>query len=215
MTTKLSVHSTHAVEDIILTVRGQKVILDCDLARIYGVSTKRLNEQVRRNAARFPSDFVYQITLEEAANLRSQIATSSLQHVTVEADKCVRSQITTGSSYGGRRYLPYVFTEHGAIMAASVLNSRRAVQLSVFVVRAFIKMREQLLNRTEMGKRLADIEKTLLSHDTALRDLYQKIRPLLLPPPEPLRKQIGFQAYLSGPGNQSHVKGHVVNAKRK
>ena len=104
MTDKLTVHGTHAVEDTILTIRGQKVILDCDLARIYGVPTKRLNEQVRRNADRFPSDFVFQLTLEEAANLRSQIATSSLQNVTVEDDKCIRPKVMTGSSYGGRRY---------------------------------------------------------------------------------------------------------------
>ena len=90
--------------------------------------------------------------------------------------------------------MPYAFTEHGAIMAANVLNSRQAVQMSVFVVRAFIKMREQLLNRAEMEKRLAEIEKTLMGHDTALRDLYQKIRPLLLPPPEPQRRRIGFNA---------------------
>ncbi|MCG2660158.1 MAG: ORF6N domain-containing protein [Kiritimatiellae bacterium] len=176
------------------------------MARIYGVPTKRLNEQVRRNADRFPSDFVFQLTLEEAANLRSQIATSSLQHVAVEDDKCFRSQIATGSSYGGRRYLPYVFTEHGAIMAANVLNSPPAVQMSVFVVRAFIKMREHLLKGAEMEKRLADIEKVLLSHDTALRDLYQKIRPLLLPPPEPPRKQLGFQACPSKPEGRSRVQ---------
>lgn len=172
------------------------MLLDADLAFIYGIATKFLNRAVKRNAGRFPEDFVFQLTVEESTALRCQNGTSN-------------------HGRGGRRYLPYVFTEYGAIMAANVLNSRRAVQLSVFVVRAFIKMREQLLNRAEMEKRLTDIEKTLLSHNTALRDLYQKIRPLLLPPPEPLRKQIGFQAYLSGPGNQSHVKGHVVNAKRK
>jgi phage regulator Rha-like protein len=184
------------IESVIRTVRGHKVLLDADLAFIYGIATKFLNRAVKRNAGRFPEDFVFQLTVEESIALRCQNGTSN-------------------HGRGGRRYLPYVFTEYGAIMAANVLNSRRAVQLSVFVVRAFIKMREQLLNRAEMEKRLADIEKTLLSHDTALRDLYQKIRPLLLPPPEPLRKQIGFQAYLSGPGNQSHVKGHVVNAKKK
>jgi len=184
------------IESVIRTVRGHKVLLDADLAFIYGIDTKFLNRAVKRNAGRFPEDFVFQLTAEESIALRCQNGTSN-------------------HGRGGRRYLPYVFTEYGAIMAANVLNSQRAVQLSVFVVRAFIKMREQLLNRAEMEKRLTDIEKTLLSHNTALRDLYQKIRPLLLPSPEPQRKQIGFQAYLSGPGNQSCVKGHVVNAKRK
>jgi len=103
-----------------------------------------------------------------------------------------RSQSVTLKRGQNVKYLPFAFTEHGAIMAAAVLNSPRAVQMSVFVVRAFIKMREQLLNRTEMEKRLAEIEKGLLSHDAALRDLYAKIRPLLLPLPEPQQKQIGF-----------------------
>ncbi|MBU4201000.1 MAG: ORF6N domain-containing protein [Verrucomicrobia bacterium] len=194
MTEKLTGHGAHAVEDSIHTIRGQKVILDCDLARIYGVPTKRLNEQVGRNAARFPSDFVFQLTLEEAANLRSQIATSSLQPVDNQGDNSNWSQFATSSGkYRGITYRPFAFTEHGAIMTANVLNSSQAIQMSVFVVRAFIKMREHLLKGAEMEKRLADIEKLLLSHDTDLRDLYQKIRPLLLPPPEPLRKQIGFR----------------------
>lgn len=162
------------IESVIRTVRGHKVLLDEDLALIYGIATKFLNRAVKRNAGRFPEDFVFQLAAEESIALRCQNGTSN-------------------HGRGGRRYLPYVFTEYGAIMAANVLNSRRAVQMSVFVVRAFIKMREQLLNRAEMEKRLTDIEKTLLSHDTTLRDLYQKIRPLLLPPPDPPRKRIGFQ----------------------
>jgi len=104
----------------------------------------------------------------------------------------MRSQIVTASDKRNVRFLPYAFTEHGAIMAATVLNSPQAVRMSVFVVRAFVKMREYLLNRAELEKRLSGIEKTLLAHDTALRDVYQKIRPLLLPPPNPPRKQIGF-----------------------
>jgi hypothetical protein len=103
----------------------------------------------------------------------------------------MRSQIVTGSKRNVR-FLPFAFTEHGAIMAATVLNSPRAVQMSVFVVRAFVRMREQLLERAELGKRLADIEKTLMAHNGALRDLYRKIRPLLLPPPPPPLKPIGF-----------------------
>jgi hypothetical protein len=163
------------VEDMILTVRGQKVILDSALARIYDVPTFRFNEAVKRNRKRFPDDFAFQLTRQELRVLKSQNAISS-------------------SGHGGVRKLPWVFTEHGAVMAANVLRSERAVQMSVFVVRAFIKMREQLLNHVELEKRLAEIEKVLLSHDAALRDLYQKIRPLLLPPPEPPRRKIGFGA---------------------
>lgn len=171
-------------ESAILTMRGLKVILDADLARLYGVSTKRLNEQVRRNAEKFPPDFVFQLTPEEVAILKSHFVTSR--------PRGMWSQFATTSK---RRIglPPFAFTEHGAIMAATVLNSPQAVQMSVFVVRAFVQMREQLQGRVEWEKRLAEIERTLLSHDTALRELYQKIRPLLLPPLEPPKKQIGFQ----------------------
>lgn len=174
MMNKTAKYEVCAIEEMILIIRGQKVILDADLARLYGVTTRRLNEQVRRNPKRFPVDFAYQLTVREVRNNWSQIATSSGKH-------------------RGKTYRPIVFTEHGAIMAANVLNSRQAVEMSVFVVRAFIKMREQLLNRAELEKRLTDIERVLLSHDAALRDLYQKIRPLLLPPPDPPRKPIGFE----------------------
>lgn len=156
----------------IFEVRGQVVVLDSDLAAVYGVETKQFNRAVRRNAGRFPGDFAFQIKQEEIANLRCQIGTSS--------------------SHGGRRYSPWVFTEHGAIMAATILNSPRAVALSVYVVRAFVKMRREILVNTTLEKRLAQIEKTLLTHDTALRDIYEKIRPLLLPPPETPRRRIGF-----------------------
>lgn len=169
-----SLYSTQPVESVILTVRGQKVILDADLARIYGVPTKALNQAVKRNRDRFPPDFVFIITPQEVREMWSQF-------------------VTTLPRYRSPKYRPFVFTEHGAIMAATVLNSSGAVQMSVFVVRAFIKMREQLLNRAELERRLADIERTLMGHDTALSDLYQKIRPLLLPPPELPRKPIGFQ----------------------
>ncbi len=163
-----------------MTFRDQKVILDSDLARIYGVATKVLNQAVKRNANRFPPDFLFQLSPQEVADMRSQIVTGS------------RSQSVTLKRGQNVKYMPYAFTEHGAIMAATVLNSPQAVEMSVFVVRAFIKLREQLLATTALAKRLADVEKLLLTHDSALRDLYQKIRPLLLPPPEPERKTIGF-----------------------
>ena len=125
-------------QDRILTIRGERVIHDSDLAEIYGVETKRLNEQVRRNAERFPSDFAFVLTPQEAGNLKSQIATSS--------------------SHGGRRKIPRVFTEHGALMAANVLNSKRAMEMSVFVVRAFTKMRAALSDTRELARKLATLE---------------------------------------------------------
>ena len=168
----------------ILTLRGQNVILDADLARIYGVTTKALNQAVKRNAGRFPPDFVFRLSPQEVAE--QQTAPSPY------VGGRMRSQIVTASVRRNLRFPPSAFTEHGALMAATVLNSPRAVEMSVFVVRAFVKMREQLLNRAELEKRLAQIEKGLLAHDAALRDLYRQIRPLLLPPPEPPRKPIGF-----------------------
>jgi hypothetical protein len=155
------------------TVRETKVILDSDLAGLYGVLTKRLNEATRRNAARFPNDFCFQLTREEVANLKSQIAASSGAH-------------------GGRRKLPWAFTEHGALMAATVLNSPRAVQMSIFIVRAFLRLREELATNAAVLKRLAEIDRNLLIHDAALRDVYAKLKPLLLPPPEPPHREIGF-----------------------
>ncbi len=170
----------------IFTIRDQRVIMDNDLAGIYGVPTKSLNQVIKRNCARFPPDFVFQLTKDEAKEWQA-----------------LRSQIVTLKRGQHIKHLPYAFTEHGAIMAATVLNSPRAVEMSVFacppkpegrrrIVRAFVKMREQLLATTALARRLAEVEKGLLSHDAALRELYHKIRPLLLPPPEPNPKPIGF-----------------------
>ena len=161
------------VDDIIRTVRKQRVILDSDLAALYAVPTFRFNEAIKRNADRFPDDFRFQLTKDEADALISQYAMSK-----------------TGR--GGRRTLPWAFTEHGALQAANILNSPRAVAMSVYVIRAFIRLREELAANSTLEKRLAVIEKNLVSHDSALRDVIQKIRPLLLPPPDPSRKRIGF-----------------------
>jgi hypothetical protein len=136
------------------------------------VEVKRLNEQVRRNRERFPPDFAFQLAPQEVANLKSQFATAS--------------------SKRNVRFLPLAFTEHGAVMAATVLNSPKAVEMSVFVVRAFVKMREQLMTTAVLAKRLAEVEKLLLTHDSARQDLYRKIRSLLLPPTDPTRRRIGF-----------------------
>ncbi len=158
----------------ILTIRGQSVVLDSDLAPIFGVTTGNFNKAVKRNLDRFPDDFSFVLNRAEFGALNFQIGTSK--------------------GRGGRRKLPRVFTEHGALMAGMILNSPRAVAMSVYVVRAFVRMRDALLGRTGMEKRLAEIERTLVGHDAALKDLYRKIKPLLLPPPETPRRAIGFHA---------------------
>jgi len=167
-----------AVASRIVTLRGQRVILDVDLAALYGVETKRLNELVRRNAKRFPADFMFTLDQNEWESLRSQFAT-----------------LKTGRGQH-RKYLPYVFTEHGAIMAATVLNSPRAVEVSIFVVRAFVQLRELLTEHKELGRRLdeleARIERKLMTHDQAITGILDAIRQLMAPPPTPRKRPIGF-----------------------
>lgn len=188
----------------ILSIRGQKVVLDSDLAAVYGVTTKRLNEQFRRNRKRFPEDFAFQLTAEEFATLTSQVATldeggSSREPVRSQPatassrSQSMRSQFATASQRN-IRYRPWAFTEHGALQAANVLRTDRAIAMSVYVIRAFIEQREKLAANAAILKRLAEIDKTLLEHDTALREIYQKLLPLLAPPPEPPRRQIGFHS---------------------
>ena len=165
----------------IRTIRGQKVILDADLARIYGVSTKALNQAVKRNLKRFPDDFLFRISSDELENLKSQIVTSS--------------------SHGGKRKLPYAFTENGAIMAANVLNSPSAVRMSVFVVRAFVQMRELLGGTKALAKQLADLEKKLTArldvHESVIVDVLRRVMDILDPPPPPPepeqpKRRLGF-----------------------
>jgi hypothetical protein len=182
-----------SLEPLILVIRNQRVILDADLARLYGVSTKRFNEAFKRNQQRFPDDFSFQLTITEFNNLRSQLATSSLQHVESTEVLPKRSQIVT-ISHGGRRFRPWAFTEHGAVMAANILHSERAIRMSVFVVRAFVRLREHIAANRTILKRLAEIDKTLLEHDTALFDLYEKLQPLLQPLPDSPKRRIGFQS---------------------
>jgi len=162
----------------ILLVRGHKVLLDAELAALYGVTTKRFNEQVRRNAARFPSDFMFRISSEEWHFLRSQIAT-----------------LETGRGQH-RKYLPLAFTEHGAIMAATILNSTRATAVSVYVVRAFVALRETLATHKELAKRLAElesrIERKFSSHDQAIAGILSAIRALTAPMAAPKKRPIGF-----------------------
>lgn len=168
--------SAASVAERILVVRGHKVMLDSDLAALYGVSTGRFNEAVRRNLSRFPPDFMFQLSRQEVAALISQFAISK-------------------PGRGGRRHAPYVFTEHGAIMAATILNTSRATEVSVFVVRAFVELREALANHKELTKRLeeleAKIEGKLVKHDEAIASILSAIRSLMSSPP-PKRRPIGF-----------------------
>lgn len=206
---KLKLFAPEPVEPLIRAARGEKVILDADLARLYGVPTKRLNEQVRRNSDRFPSDFLFQLSRSEFDSLRLQFGTLKApadQPRTVPASKHnLKSQIATSSSgHGGRRKRPYAFTEHGAIMAANVLNSPPAVQMSVYVVRAFLKMRSVLSDNRQLARKLAQLEKQLKSrlnlHETAIVEVLQRIMNILDPPPqpEPRRRRIGFHSDESG-----------------
>jgi len=181
---------------LIYEIRGERVMLDSDLASIYGVETKALNRAVKRNRHRFPKDFVFQISENEWKNLRYQIGTSS----SGREDQSLRYQTGTSSSrHGGRRRRPYVFTEHGAIMAANVLNSRRAVQMSVFVVRAFLKMRALLGDKRELAQKLASLEKELKKrldvHEAVIVTILQRVMDIIDPPalpPPPPKPRIGF-----------------------
>jgi hypothetical protein len=180
-------------------MRRQRVMLDSDLARLYGVSTSRLNEAVKRNVARFPADFRFQLTKEEYAGLISQIVISKVDPAEDQSDTRNSSQFAMSSrKHRGAAYLPWVFTEHGALMAATVLKSKRAVQMSLFVVRAFVQMREELQAHATVFKRLAEIDKKLVTHDVILRDVYEKLRPLLNPPVVPA-KELGFQTLIKKP----------------
>ncbi|MGC2257568.1 MAG: ORF6N domain-containing protein [Candidatus Sulfotelmatobacter sp.] len=170
---KRRVNLPYAVESRILLLRHQRVILDADIAELYGVPVKVLNQQIKRNQKRFPADFVFQLSAKEYEGLRSQIVTSK-------------------ETRGGRRYLPYAFTEHGAIMAATVLNSERAVQMSVFVVRAFVRLREMLANNRKLAGKIDELENRLDSHDSTIQDLIEAIKELMTPE-DPPRKRIGFQ----------------------
>lgn len=168
-------------------VRGERVMLDSALAEVYGVETRRLNEQLRRNRKRFPADFAFQLTREEFTNLMSQIATSSSN----APSSNLKSQLVTSSLHGGRRKLPWVFTEHGAIMLATVLNSGIAVNASVRVVRAFVQMRELVSANAVLARKLAELEDKFDSHDQAIAQLFQAIRSLIQPPPAK-KREIGF-----------------------
>lgn len=179
------------IEQSILLVRGQKVILDGDLASLYGVTTKALNQAIKRNGERFPEDFMFRLTREETNGLKP-VSGSPSKPVGASS----RSQFVTLKRGANVKYLPHAFTEHGAIMAASVLKSPQAVKVSVYVVRAFVKLREMLSTHKELARRLDDLERTLQKHDHQIVSLFQAIRQLMTPPPEKPRSQIGFATEL-------------------
>jgi len=178
------------IDEMIRTIRGVRVMLDRDLAKIYGVPTFRFNEAIKRNRHRFPPDFMFQLTREEFDFLKSQIAMSKPKN---------SSQIAMSSAkHRGTAYRPYAFTEHGALQAANVLRSKRAVEMSVFVIRAFVKMREALRGTPELARKLATLEKKLTArldvHEAAIVQVLREVMQILNPPPEPEppRRRIGF-----------------------
>jgi len=174
-TKRISPEPVEHITRSILILRGQRVILDRELAAIYGATTKRLNEQVKRNRDRFPEDFMFQLTAEEAERSRSQIA-------------------TLNSGRGQNiKYRPYAFTEHGAIQVANVLNSPRAIAMGVYVVRAFVHLRNLLASNKALAQKLNDLEHKLRNHDEAIAAILSSIRELMNPPP-PKRRGIGFTA---------------------
>jgi hypothetical protein len=182
------------IEHAIRMIRGERVILDADLARIYGVETKVLNQAVRRNRGKFPADFLFELTRPEAVDL---------QHSKKQEEAILRSQIVTLRHGHHVKHLPFAFTEHGAIMAATILKSPQAVQMSVFVVRAFVKMRAAFTDTRELAQKLAALEKELTSrldtHETAIIGVLHRIMALLDPPaapPEPPKPEMGFHATL-------------------
>jgi len=161
------------IEQRIFVIRRQKVMLDSHLALLYGVPTKRLNEQVRRNISRFPDDFMFQLTEDEYELLRSQNATSK-------------------SGSGGRRYLPFAFTEQGVAMLSTVLNSERAIQVNIVIMRAFVKLREILSTHRDLAQKLEELERKYETHDRQIKSIFEAIRQLMLPPEKP-KRQIGFK----------------------
>jgi phage regulator Rha-like protein len=168
------------IERRIYLIRGKKVMLDSDLAELYEVETKALNRAVRRNLDRFPEDFMFQLTKEETESLRFQIGTSK-------------------EGRGGRRYLPYVFTEQGVAMLSSVLNSERAVQVNIVIMRTFVKLREMLQSNDELNRKLTAIERKLVVHDAQFKIVFDELRKMIAAPEKP-RRQIGFRT--SEPGKK-------------
>jgi phage regulator Rha-like protein len=187
---KTAIVLANKVGSKILVLRNQKVILDTDLAELYGVPVRQLNQQIKRNRDRFPADFLFTLSNAEYRSLRSQIVISNPQR-------------------GGRRYLPLAFTEHGAIMAATVLNSSRAIEMSIFVVRAFVQMRQTAAMNRQVVSKLAELEAHLDRHDEEIQDLVETIRELIAPLPANNRR-IGFET----PSTSTKAQNRALKAAR-
>jgi len=163
------------IENKIYFIRGHKVMLDSDLAVLYGVRTKNLNKAIKRNIERFPGDFMFRLTNDEARSLRFQFGTSK-------------------EGRGGRRYLPLVFTEQGVAMLSSVLQSRRAIQVNIAIMRAFVRLKNILSAHKELAHKLNELERKIEKHDEDICTIFEAIRQLMAPPPEPPKRRIGFHA---------------------
>jgi len=190
-----SIIPAERIQQCILFIRGEKVMLDRDLARLYGVETRILNQSVKRNKDRFPADFVFRLSKAEKAEV-----------------------VTICDHLSGLKYspvLPRAFTEHGAIMAANTLNSPRAVKISVYVVRAFVKLREMLSTHRQLALKLAELERKLEKHDGQIVALIDAIRQLMAPPPEPPRRRIGFAAEMEADSNESRMSSSVSRRRSR
>jgi len=192
-TSSLSV-SVQLIERRIYLIRGQKVMIDVDLAELYGVSTKHLNQQVSRNKKRFPEDFMFRLTKEEGESLRSQIVTSNTgMPENTASNKNLRSQfVTSKSGRGGRRYLPYAFTEQGVAMLSSVLNSEQAIEVNIAIMRAFVRLRQMLETNEELNRKFAAVIRKLSTHDKYFRVVFDELKKLTEKPVSKGR-QIGFK----------------------
>ena len=164
------------IENKIYLIRGHKVMIDKDLAMLYGVKTKNLNKAITRNIERFPEDFMFQLTPDEFTSLRFQFGTSK-------------------KGRGGRRYLPYVFTQEGVAMLSGVLNSERAVQVNIAIMRAFVKLRQIISTHKELAHKLNELERKIERHDTEIQSIFEAIRQLMTPPPDKSKKRIGFHPH--------------------
>ena len=193
-TTSLSV-SVEVIERRIYLIRGQKVMIDFDLAEVYGESTRRLNEQVTRNKKRFPEDFMFRLTKEEAESLRSQVAISNDLRLQIATSKPnLRSQFAISSSkHGGRRYLPRAFTEQGVAMLSSVLNSDQAIEVNIAIMRAFVRLRQILETNEELNRKFPAVIRKLSTHDKYFRVVFEELRKLTKKPISSGR-QIGFKS---------------------
>jgi ORF6N domain len=187
---KTALAAIRRVDSRILYFRDQKIILDADLAELYGVEVRHPNQQVKRNSKRFPAEFLFQLSNKDVKILRLQFVISN-------------------NGRGGRRYLPDAFTEYGAIMAATVLNSERAIAMSIFVVRAFVRMRQALVANQQIAAKLTELEDRLESHDADIRAVVDAIRDLMAPPARN-RRRIGFQA----PSGRANGKSSLHLARR-